>query len=157
MTNVPLDPNVTPQARFVNVARPASTLTDEVQVRRHDMRRIWMQVYRMGNPVESASAWSYTWFGVAVAAGLSLAALSGKHDQISRWVLDAHWCALIIGAFLSVFCWWIDHQNRRNQTTQKDMILRELEAMEPSCADQRPSAADGNLKRLGAWARTKFG
>ncbi len=133
------------QSRFttreVPVYDPPREATEEIQVRRAELRRIWKLVNRLGNPVESASAWAYVWTGVAITAGLSLLVLmgenpvTGKKANVKTWVLYANGSAVVIGVFLACFCWWFARKGRRNQATDKDLVLRELEGIDPECAE----------------------
>lgn len=104
-----------------------------VAIRRIELRRIKDQVTRMGNPVESAAAWAFTWLGAFVAVALSLGALYGSQEedhQVVSWLLLAHWFALFSFGFLAWFAWRFDRQARERQETDKDVVVRELTAIE---------------------------
>jgi len=88
-------------------------------------------------------------------AGLSLLVLlgenpvTGKKASVKTWVLYAHGSVAFIGVFLALFCWWFARKSRRNQATDKDLVLRELEGIDPDCAEHGDrSQPSGLLTRI---------
>jgi cbb3-type cytochrome oxidase subunit 3 len=135
-------------AREVPVYEPPPEALEEIKVRRAELRRIWKLVHRLGNPVESAATWAHVWLGVGVTAALSLLVLLGTNPvqvsgsrmatgTVKTWVNYAIGSVLFIGVFLAIFCWWFDHQNKRREATDKDLVLRELESIDPECGEPR--------------------
>jgi hypothetical protein len=120
-------------ANAPTVALPKTESEEMVAIRRVELRRIKDQVTRMGNPVESAAAWAYTWLGAVIAVVLSLGALYGSMDDkhaVAGWLLLVHWFALVSFGFLAWFSWHFDKQARNKRQTDHDVVVRELTAIE---------------------------
>jgi hypothetical protein len=114
------------------VALPTPKSQEMILVRRSEIRGIRRRVDQaLTNPVESASAWAFTWLGTGIAAGLSLGALvgvSGNHVKVG--VIAGHCTLIVCGFFLAAFCGWIDRKNRQSRLGQKHDLCAELDELD---------------------------
>jgi hypothetical protein len=120
------------QSSYHPAARIAFISDEEqemVPVGRAEVRRFAVEVLAVArNPLENLSAWYIGSWSIAATAALSLAALYGTKSKTvkpARWVLDAHWIAVIAFLGIGFVCWYVDHKLRGERTDRcKDLSDR---------------------------------
>jgi hypothetical protein len=126
--------NYLPPSRLAPIAAEHD---EAVPVRRVEIAHFAERVRELGNPIESASAWAFTWLGLGVAASFSLLAMLGvKGQHIKQPVIWAHVAAIVVGFFLAAFCGWLNHRLRSDEGDKNEAVACEIEKLN----ERAPSA-----------------
>ncbi len=127
--------NYLPASRLAPIAAEHD---EAVPVRRVEIEHFAKRVRELRNPIESASAWAFTWLGLGIAASFSLLAMVGVEGQhIRQAVVIAHVAAIVVGFFLSAFCGWINHRLRGDAKVRNETVACEIEKLN----ERAPSAS----------------
>lgn len=126
--------NYLPPSRLAPIAAEHD---EAVPVRRAEIEHFAERVRELGNPIESAGAWAFTWLGLGVAASISLLAILGvKGQHIKQPVIWAHVAAIVIGLFLAAFCGWLNRRLRSDEGDRNETVACEIEKLN----ERAPSA-----------------
>ena len=129
--------NYLPASRLAPIAAEHD---EAVPVRRAEIEHFAERVRKLKNPIESASAWAFTWLGLGVAASFSLLALLGvKGQHIKQAVLISHGAAIFIGFFLAAFCGWMNHRLRGDAEDRNETVACEIEKLNERAPSTPPA------------------
>jgi hypothetical protein len=130
------DTNYLPPSRLAPIAAEHD---EAVPVRRAEIAHFAERVRELGNPIESASAWAFTWLGLGIAAIFSLLAMLGVQGQhIKQPVIWAHVAAIVIGLFLAAFCGWLSRRLRKDEDTKNEVVACEIEKLNERAPSPTP-------------------
>jgi hypothetical protein len=124
-------------------SRPPSTVLQEARVawatpqseeiiplKRREWRRIRQRVQRLKNPVENASNWAATFFGVAVAAAFSIIPLSSATEKPDPWVIPVYLVITGFSLLFAGFALWVHGKMKSRRGNDVEDICKDMDSIE---------------------------